>query len=72
VTNEYQAQLTAAELHERLTEAEAILDRIASSPISQIEGGHALALSRMAQGYSAFSSKRIACDVSPDAREQQQ
>ena len=46
-----QAQLTAAELHERLTEAEAILKRIASSEISEREGGHALALSNEAAAY---------------------
>lgn len=51
MTEAMHSQLTAAELHERLTEAEAILDRIATSPISQIEGGHALALSRMAAEY---------------------
>lgn len=45
------AQNTAAELHERLMEAEALLKRIAESEISQREGGHALALSKLAAEY---------------------
>ena len=45
------SQMTAAELHDRLTEAEAILKRIASSEISEREGGHALALSNEAAAY---------------------
>ena len=50
------SQLTAAELHERLTEAEAILKRIAESEISKREGGHAMALSNEAAAYFTLTS----------------
>ena len=51
MTEAMHSQMTAAELHERLTEAEAILKRIASSEISEREGGHAMALSNEAAAY---------------------